>query len=144
MQVNARDPCVLRPNKPNNINQPSQTSLSQSFYLNLWPYIINQPSARVKVYGLLECEKSMLCWRFNRQPVSLLLCLLYMLQVLSGQCSKHTKTFFYEQPEPEFRPPMSEVVQALVRLVQRANMSKRTVGNAARQSDGAETNDSVN
>ncbi|KAI3684113.1 hypothetical protein L6452_33332 [Arctium lappa] len=32
------------------------------------------------------------------------------------------------QVEPEFRPPMSEVVQALVRLVQRANMSKRTVG----------------
>lgn len=30
--------------------------------------------------------------------------------------------------EPEFRPPMSEVVEALVRLVQRANMSKRTVG----------------
>ncbi|XP_042486572.1 protein STRUBBELIG-RECEPTOR FAMILY 6 [Macadamia integrifolia] len=30
------------------------------------------------------------------------------------------------QLEPEFRPPMSEVVQALVRLVQRANMSKRT------------------
>lgn len=29
------------------------------------------------------------------------------------------------QPEPEFRPPMSEVVQALVRLVQRANMSRR-------------------
>nr|AFQ91933.1 leucine-rich repeat receptor-like kinase [Brassica rapa subsp. oleifera] len=29
------------------------------------------------------------------------------------------------QPEPEFRPPMSEVVQALVVLVQRANMSKR-------------------
>ncbi|KAI5440675.1 Protein STRUBBELIG-REPTOR FAMILY 6 [Lathyrus oleraceus] len=28
------------------------------------------------------------------------------------------------QPEPEFRPPMSEVVQALVRLVQRANMSR--------------------
>ncbi|GER53645.1 protein STRUBBELIG-RECEPTOR FAMILY [Striga asiatica] len=35
------------------------------------------------------------------------------------------------QPEPEFRPPMSEVVQALVRLVQRANMSKRTFGNEA-------------
>ena len=34
-----------------------------------------------------------------------------------------------EQPEPEFRPPMSEVVEALVRLVQRTNMSKRTVGN---------------
>lgn len=32
------------------------------------------------------------------------------------------------QSEPEFRPPMSEVVQALVRLVQRANMSKRMVG----------------
>ncbi|KAG2722467.1 hypothetical protein I3760_02G129600 [Carya illinoinensis] len=32
------------------------------------------------------------------------------------------------QPEPEFRPPMSEVVQALVRLVQRTNMSKRTIG----------------
>ncbi|KAL9243491.1 hypothetical protein vseg_017371 [Gypsophila vaccaria] len=29
------------------------------------------------------------------------------------------------QPEPEFRPPMSEVVQALVRLVQRAGSSKR-------------------
>ncbi|XP_027904259.1 protein STRUBBELIG-RECEPTOR FAMILY 7-like [Vigna unguiculata] len=34
------------------------------------------------------------------------------------------------QPEPEFRPPMSEVVQALVRLVQRANMSKRTFSNS--------------
>lgn len=33
------------------------------------------------------------------------------------------------QSEPEFRPPMSEVVQALVILVQRANMSKRTFGN---------------
>uniref|UniRef100_A0A9I9DWK0 Protein kinase domain-containing protein n=1 Tax=Cucumis melo TaxID=3656 RepID=A0A9I9DWK0_CUCME len=32
------------------------------------------------------------------------------------------------QTEPEFRPPMSEVVEALVRLVQRANMSKRTYG----------------
>ncbi|CDY36601.1 BnaC06g06540D [Brassica napus] len=30
------------------------------------------------------------------------------------------------QAEPEFRPPMSEVVQSLVVLVQRANMSKRT------------------
>lgn len=27
--------------------------------------------------------------------------------------------------EPEFRPPMSEVVQALVRLVQRSSMNKR-------------------
>ncbi|XP_072990203.1 protein STRUBBELIG-RECEPTOR FAMILY 7-like isoform X2 [Typha latifolia] len=32
------------------------------------------------------------------------------------------------QSEPEFRPPMSEVVQALVRLVQRANMSKQMFG----------------
>ncbi|KAJ8427096.1 hypothetical protein Cgig2_011296 [Carnegiea gigantea] len=29
------------------------------------------------------------------------------------------------QPEPEFRPPISEVVQALVRLVQRAGVAKR-------------------
>uniref|UniRef100_A0A5B7BFF0 Protein kinase domain-containing protein n=1 Tax=Davidia involucrata TaxID=16924 RepID=A0A5B7BFF0_DAVIN len=29
------------------------------------------------------------------------------------------------QPEPEFRPPMSEVVQALVRLVQRSGMNPR-------------------
>ncbi|ESW11047.1 hypothetical protein PHAVU_009G260900 [Phaseolus vulgaris] len=46
------------------------------------------------------------------------------------------------QPEPEFRPPMSEVVQALVRLVQRANMSKRTfsssdLGGSQRGSDEA-------
>uniref|UniRef100_K4AP37 Uncharacterized protein n=1 Tax=Setaria italica TaxID=4555 RepID=K4AP37_SETIT len=27
-----------------------------------------------------------------------------------------------QQPEPEFRPPMSEVVQSLVRLVQRSSM----------------------
>ncbi|KAL7616549.1 hypothetical protein Lser_V15G01544 [Lactuca serriola] len=43
------------------------------------------------------------------------------------------------QAEPEFRPPMSEVVEALVRLVQRANMSKRTVsleqGSAVRARD---------
>ncbi|KAJ8755765.1 hypothetical protein K2173_024309 [Erythroxylum novogranatense] len=48
------------------------------------------------------------------------------------------------QPEPEFRPPMSEVVQALVRLVQRANMSKRTVGNdhgAPQQADNPNTQD---
>ncbi|KAI4330450.1 hypothetical protein MLD38_028740 [Melastoma candidum] len=38
------------------------------------------------------------------------------------------------QGEPEFRPPMSEVVQALVRLVQRANMSKRTFGGEQRGS----------
>lgn len=46
------------------------------------------------------------------------------------------------QAEPEFRPPMSEVVQALVRLVQRANMSKRTFGNEHRASqkfDDADT-----
>ncbi|KAL6010477.1 hypothetical protein ACLOJK_000910 [Asimina triloba] len=39
------------------------------------------------------------------------------------------------QPEPEFRPPMSEVVQALLRLVQRANMSKRTTGGTPRADD---------
>ncbi|CAM8901247.1 unnamed protein product [Rhodiola kirilowii] len=32
------------------------------------------------------------------------------------------------QPEPEFRPPMSEVVESLVRLVMRTNMSRRTTG----------------
>ncbi|KAK4591556.1 hypothetical protein RGQ29_021671 [Quercus rubra] len=48
------------------------------------------------------------------------------------------------QPEPEFRPPMSEVVQALVRLVQRANMSKRTIGNdqgASQRGDKPDTNE---
>ncbi|KAL0354410.1 UNVERIFIED_CONTAM: protein STRUBBELIG-RECEPTOR FAMILY 7 [Sesamum radiatum] len=46
------------------------------------------------------------------------------------------------QPEPEFRPPMSEVVQALVRLVQRANMSKRTFGNeAVSRADSADGED---
>jgi hypothetical protein len=44
------------------------------------------------------------------------------------------------QPEPEFRPPMSEVVQQLVRLVQRANMTKRmldgdTQGSSRRSDD---------
>ncbi|CAI9260651.1 unnamed protein product [Lactuca saligna] len=35
------------------------------------------------------------------------------------------------QPEPEFRPPMSEVVQALVRLMQRASMAnKRSNGDS--------------
>lgn len=29
------------------------------------------------------------------------------------------------QPEPEFRPPMSEVVQQLVRLMQRASIIRR-------------------
>ncbi|MBA0723455.1 hypothetical protein Golax_004034 [Gossypium laxum] len=48
------------------------------------------------------------------------------------------------QPEPEFRPPMSEVVQALVRLVQRANMSKRTIGTdqgASQRNDNAVADD---
>ncbi|EMS47769.1 Protein STRUBBELIG-RECEPTOR FAMILY 6 [Triticum urartu] len=40
------------------------------------------------------------------------------------------------QAEPEFRPPMSEVVQALVRLVQRANMTKKMLdGDASRRGD---------
>ncbi|BFG24058.1 hypothetical protein CerSpe_103320 [Prunus speciosa] len=45
------------------------------------------------------------------------------------------------QPEPEFRPPMSEVVEALVRLVQRANMSRRTVGN---DQGGSQRGDNAN
>ncbi|KAK7381928.1 hypothetical protein VNO80_00496 [Phaseolus coccineus] len=50
------------------------------------------------------------------------------------------------QPEPEFRPPMSEVVQALVRLVQRTNMSKRTTfgtdqGGSNRGGDNQESQD---
>ncbi|KAJ0074742.1 hypothetical protein Patl1_33874 [Pistacia atlantica] len=48
------------------------------------------------------------------------------------------------QPEPEFRPPMSEVVQALVRLVQRANMSRRTIGNeqgGSQRGDNQDTQD---
>eukprot|EP00258_Populus_trichocarpa_P003304 XP_002304260.3 protein STRUBBELIG-RECEPTOR FAMILY 6 [Populus trichocarpa] len=45
------------------------------------------------------------------------------------------------QPEPEFRPPMSEVVQALVRLVQRANMSKRTIGNEQGETPRADNPD---
>ncbi|CAN0877803.1 Protein STRUBBELIG-RECEPTOR FAMILY 6 [Linum grandiflorum] len=49
------------------------------------------------------------------------------------------------QPEPEFRPPMSEVVEALVRLVQRANMSKRTTGSeqpaAASQAENSDAQD---
>jgi serine/threonine protein kinase len=32
------------------------------------------------------------------------------------------------QPEPGFRPPMSEVVQALVRMMQRASLNKRMTG----------------
>lgn len=39
------------------------------------------------------------------------------------------------QPEPEFRPPMSEVVQSLVRLMQRATLNKRRSGEEHRSSD---------
>lgn len=48
------------------------------------------------------------------------------VDALLSYCSNFC--FVFVQPEPEFRPPMSEVVQALVRLVQRTNMSKRTFG----------------
>ncbi|XAR74030.1 Non-specific protein-tyrosine kinase [Bertholletia excelsa] len=44
------------------------------------------------------------------------------------------------QPEPEFRPPMSEVVQSLVMLVQRANMSRRTLS-ASRLADPEKQDD---
>ncbi|XP_020269650.1 protein STRUBBELIG-RECEPTOR FAMILY 6-like [Asparagus officinalis] len=51
------------------------------------------------------------------------------------------------QVEPEFRPPMSEVVQALVRLLQRAHMSKRTRSidklEAARRTDDSDSQDFV-
>ncbi|PON57707.1 Mitogen-activated protein kinase kinase kinase [Parasponia andersonii] len=50
------------------------------------------------------------------------------------------------QAEPEFRPPMSEVVEALVRLVQRANMSKRTISNdqgPSKRGDNPDTPDSL-
>jgi hypothetical protein len=52
------------------------------------------------------------------------------------------------QPEPEFRPPMSEVVQALVRLMQRASLNKRArsgddVGGSRRISDHYEPSDSM-
>lgn len=40
------------------------------------------------------------------------------------------------QSEPEFRPPMSEVVQALVTLVQRSSMNMRDdLGNSRRMDD---------
>uniref|UniRef100_A0A7N0RJ77 Protein kinase domain-containing protein n=1 Tax=Kalanchoe fedtschenkoi TaxID=63787 RepID=A0A7N0RJ77_KALFE len=48
------------------------------------------------------------------------------------------------QPEPEFRPPMSEVVESLVRLLERANLSRRTVVNgqgASQPSDSPDTYD---
>jgi len=47
------------------------------------------------------------------------------------------------QPEPEFRPPMSEVVQALVRLMQRASLSKRRTESevGASQSEVPETSE---
>jgi hypothetical protein len=50
---------------------------------------------------------------------------------------------FLGQPEPEFRPPMSEVVQALVRLVQRTNMSKRTFGTDGGSSRGGDDQDTL-
>lgn len=50
------------------------------------------------------------------------------------------------QPEPEFRPPMSEVVQALVRLMQRASLSKRRsgddIGSSQRSLDRHDISDS--
>lgn len=57
---------------------------------------------------------------------------LVYLYILLLICSTHhsitahsTNTMLSMQPEPEFRPPMSEVVQQLVRLVQRAGAVKR-------------------
>lgn len=39
------------------------------------------------------------------------------------------------QPEPEFRPPISEVVQALVRLMQKATLNKRRSGKGSETSN---------
>ena len=48
------------------------------------------------------------------------------LNFIKFACNLTCSTFGdFMQPEPEFRPPMSEVVQALVRLMQRASLSKR-------------------
>lgn len=46
------------------------------------------------------------------------------------------------QPEPEFRPPMSDVVQALVRLMQRATSSRKR-SEAASEAKGLEPPDSL-
>lgn len=43
------------------------------------------------------------------------------------------------QPDPEFRPLMSEVVQSLVRLMQRATLSKRRPGEDTNSSDTSVT-----
>lgn len=49
-----------------------------------------------------------------------------MVLILFNPINLHNHKYFpIMQPEPEFRPPMSEVVQQLVRLVQRAGVSKR-------------------
>ncbi len=61
-------------------------------------------------------------------PHQLLLCspnapvffFFHLLHTSDPACS----STFCRQSEPEFRPPMSEVVQLLVRLVQRANMTR--------------------
>ncbi|PIA43963.1 hypothetical protein AQUCO_01800193v1 [Aquilegia coerulea] len=45
------------------------------------------------------------------------------------------------QSEPEFRPPMSEVVQALVRLVQRSNMNMRDDLSTSRRTDDSDQSD---
>ncbi len=62
---------------------------------------------------------------------------------LGPQCVKRLMIFnavwitCVKQPEPEFRPPMSEIVQALVRMMQRTSFSKLRSGDnlgAANQS----------
>lgn len=69
-------------------------------------------------------------FEWNKQVWQGLLSLEFLVVVCTGSLIfESIKLYNLVQPEPEFRPPMSEVVQALVRLVQRANMSKRTIGN---------------
>lgn len=47
---------------------------------------------------------------------------------LQGAYRKKALCDLFAQPEPEFRPPMSEVVQQLVRLMQRASIVRRQSG----------------
>lgn len=51
-----------------------------------------------------------------------------LMDFLSGAYPNACFCDFFVQPEPEFRPPMSEVVQQLVRLMQRASIVRRQSG----------------
>jgi hypothetical protein len=55
-----------------------------------------------------------------------------MLELLTGRMPLDR---YVTLLEPEFRPPMSEVVQALVRLVQRSSMNMRDELEASHRMD---------